>query len=40
MKDRRANWFPDWAANVGCGIVLLSLAAGFAAFIIRACAVQ
>ncbi len=38
MKDREANWFPNWAANIGCGIVLLAIAVGISISIIHSCA--
>lgn len=38
MKDKQANWFPGLAVNVGCGLVMLSIAVGISIFFIRVCA--
>jgi hypothetical protein len=37
VKDKEASWFPTWAANVGCGFILLTIAVGICIFIIHAC---
>jgi len=36
-KDQEWSWFPGLAFNVGCGLIMLALAAGISISIIKGC---